>query len=97
MVPPRGRGDGTRVNGAPASTIRPSDASAPALIRSFVGRTVAECERQLILDTLEHCRGNRTRAAGLLGISIRTLRNKLADYAALGVVVPQPAKERRPS
>ena len=43
----------------------------------LVGRTVAEVERELILDTLEHTLGNRTHAANILGISIRTLRNKL--------------------
>ncbi|HCY56578.1 MAG TPA: sigma-54-dependent Fis family transcriptional regulator, partial [Oceanicaulis sp.] len=43
----------------------------------MVGRTVAEVEQDLILDTLDHCFGNRTHAANILGISIRTLRNKL--------------------
>ncbi len=47
---------------------------------SLVGKTVAEVEQTLILDTLEHCLGNRTRAAELLGISIRTLRSKLHRY-----------------
>ncbi|MDX6750253.1 sigma-54 dependent transcriptional regulator [Geminicoccaceae bacterium 1502E] len=44
------------------------------------GRTVAEVERELIQATLRHTLGNRTHAASLLGISIRTLRNKLRDY-----------------
>jgi len=55
-----------------------------------VGRTVAEVERDLILETLKHCLGNRTHAANILGISIRTLRNKLTVYAAEGVRVPPP-------
>jgi two-component system response regulator FlrC len=59
----------------------------------LVGRTVAEVERDLILETLRHCLGNRTRAAAVLGISIRTLRNKLNDYAAVGVAVPRPGTE----
>jgi DNA-binding NtrC family response regulator len=42
----------------------------------------------LILETLSHCLGNRTRAAEMLGISIRTLRNKLHEYRAAGVPVP---------
>ena len=56
----------------------------------IVGRTVADVERDLILETLRHCLGNRTRAANILGISIRTLRNKLTVYAADGVQVPPP-------
>jgi len=46
-----------------------------------VGRSVKAMERELILKTLEQVKGNRTRAAALLGISIRTLRNKLNTYA----------------
>jgi DNA-binding NtrC family response regulator len=55
---------------------------------SLVGKTVAEVERDLIIDTLSHCLGNRTHAANILGISIRTLRNKLKQYADEGVPVP---------
>jgi len=58
--------------------------------RALVGRTVAEVERDLILETLKHCLGNRTHAANVLGISIRTLRNKLNEYSADGVPVPPP-------
>ncbi|MGA0607515.1 sigma-54 interaction domain-containing protein [Phenylobacterium sp. VNQ135] len=58
--------------------------------RAFVGQTVAAMEQQLILDTLEHCFGNRTHAANILGISIRTLRNKLKEYTEAGVSVPAP-------
>jgi len=47
---------------------------------ALVGRTVADVERELILNTLDHCLGNRTHAANILGISIRTLRNKLNEY-----------------
>ncbi|MCM2280746.1 MAG: sigma-54 dependent transcriptional regulator [Bdellovibrionaceae bacterium] len=46
------------------------------------GMTLGEAERQLILKTLEYTRQNRTQAAKLLGISIRTLRNKLHEYNA---------------
>ena len=53
-------------------------------------QTVAQVEQQLILDTLGHCLGNRTHAANILGISIRTLRNKLNEYAHDGVPVPPP-------
>ena len=58
--------------------------------RALVGRTVADVERDLILETLKHCLGNRTHAANILGISIRTLRNKLNEYTAEGMPVPPP-------
>ncbi len=58
---------------------------------SLVGRTVADVERDLILETLRRCLGNRTHAAAILGISVRTLRNKLAVYAAEGLDVPPPS------
>jgi DNA-binding NtrC family response regulator len=58
--------------------------------RSYVGQTVAAVEQQLIIDTLGHCLGNRTHAANILGISIRTLRNKLKEYTEAGVPVPAP-------
>jgi transcriptional regulator with PAS, ATPase and Fis domain len=44
------------------------------------GMTIADAERRLIMRTLEHTGQNRTQAAHLLGISIRTLRNKLHEY-----------------
>ncbi|MFC7331723.1 sigma-54-dependent transcriptional regulator [Rhodocista pekingensis] len=59
--------------------------------QALVGRTVAEVERDLILDTLSHTLGNRTHAATILGISIRTLRNKLKQYSEEGIAVPPPA------
>ena len=46
----------------------------------LAGLTVEEMERRLILDTLGKMNDNRTRAAEMLGISIRTLRNKLKEY-----------------
>jgi two-component system response regulator FlrC len=66
---------------APAASS--SGANAP-----LVGRTVEAVERELIVNTLEHCLGNRTHAANILGISIRTLRNKLKQYSDEGVAVP---------
>ncbi|MGI4850497.1 MAG: helix-turn-helix domain-containing protein [Janthinobacterium lividum] len=56
-----------------------TNANAP-LNENFVGRTVADMEKDLIVGTLNHCLGNRTQAAHILGISIRTLRNKLHQY-----------------
>ena len=57
---------------------------------SMVGKTVSEVERELIISTLSHCLGNRTHAANILGISIRTLRNKLKQYNEDGYAVPSP-------
>ena len=64
--------------------------AAETVTRALVGRTVADVERDLILETLKHCLGNRTHAANILGISIRTLRNKLNEYSGDGVNVPPP-------
>jgi len=47
-----------------------------------VGATVAEAEKSLILKTLEHTNNNKTRAAEILGISLKTLHNKLKEYEA---------------
>ncbi|MDR6303253.1 DNA-binding NtrC family response regulator [Nitrobacter vulgaris] len=64
--------------------------AAEQVTRALVGRTVANVERDLILETLKHCLGNRTHAANILGISIRTLRNKLNEYADDGVAITPP-------
>ena len=69
--------------------------TAEAVTRTLVGKTVAEVERDLILETLGHCLGNRTHAANILGISIRTLRNKLKQYSDEGVNVPMPGGDAR--
>ena len=69
--------------------------TAEAVSRTMVGSTVAQVEQGLIIDTLEHCLGNRTHAANILGISIRTLRNKLKQYTDQGVSVPLPGGEVR--
>jgi len=67
---------------------------AEAATRGLVGRTVAQVECDLILDTLDHCLGNRTHAAKILGISIRTLRNKLNEYVSAGLDVAEPGGVR---
>jgi DNA-binding NtrC family response regulator len=65
-------------------------ASAPAvfalpslddMVHLSVGTTVDEAEKQLILKTLISTRNNKTRAADILGISSKTLQNKLKEYA----------------
>jgi DNA-binding NtrC family response regulator len=86
LAPDGGRLDQQRSAGSVAHAAL----AAEQVSRALVGRTVAEVERDLILETLKHCLGNRTHAANVLGISIRTLRNKLNEYAADGVPVPPP-------
>ena len=68
--------------------------AAATTTRQLVGRTVSDVERDLILDTLDHCLGNRTHAANILGISIRTLRNKLREYTQAGLRVAPPNEGR---
>jgi len=68
--------------------------TAEAVTRTLVGTPLADVERDLILDTLDHCLGNRTHAANILGISIRTLRNKLRLYMDEGIEIPQPGEIR---
>jgi two-component system response regulator FlrC len=67
---------------------------AETITRALVGKTVSDVEQGLILDTLDHCLGNRTQAARILGISIRTLRNKLNDYASRGVDISEHHKSQ---
>jgi two-component system, response regulator FlrC len=71
-------------NTGPSSTTKVNNTG------GLVGRTVESVEQELILDTLSHCLGNRTHAANILGISIRTLRNKLKQYSEQGTAVPPP-------
>lgn len=67
----------------------------PGAVESLVGKTIAEVEKDMIINTLEHCLGNRTHAANILGISIRTLRNKLNQYRDDGVDVPKAGGDGR--
>ncbi len=83
--------DGTRLDQAKQPpAVAHAAMAAETVTRALVGRTVADVERDLILETLKHCLGNRTHAANILGISIRTLRNKLNEYAGDGTPVPPP-------
>src|SRR6201997_4400115 len=83
--------DGDRLDLAKtAPAVAHATLAAEQVTRALVGRTVADVERDLILETLKHCLGNRTHAANILGISIRTLRNKLNEYADGGVPIPPP-------
>lgn len=55
----------------------------PESVRFSIGTTVEDAEKGLILRTLEHTRNNKTRAAEILGISLKTLHNKLKEYGGL--------------
>jgi DNA-binding NtrC family response regulator len=71
----------------------PTPSLAPNEVVPFlIGSTVGEIERELVLQTLARCDGNRTRAARVLGVSVRTLRNKIRLYAADGIDVPAPGE-----
>ncbi|MHB1015661.1 MAG: helix-turn-helix domain-containing protein, partial [Desulfurivibrionaceae bacterium] len=48
--------------------------------------TLREVERQMILHALQANDNNRTHAAEILGISVRTLRNKLHEYRSQGII-----------
>jgi two-component system response regulator HydG len=72
--------DGSRIDPAAADTSGP-------VVGSLVGRTVEEVERELILQTLQRHHGNRTSASGVLGISVRTMRNKLKTFIEAGIPV----------
>ena len=86
--------DGLRADEGIASPAARAAERAEIATRALVGRSVSEVEQNLILDTLDHCLGNRTHAAKILGISIRTLRNKLNEYEAAGLPVPDPGSAR---
>jgi DNA-binding NtrC family response regulator len=75
------------VSHLPAELTSPVTAPPPApadgeAVSFRVGTTVSEAEKGLILKTLEHTRNNKTRAAEILGISLKTLHNKLKEYGA---------------
>jgi DNA-binding NtrC family response regulator len=66
------------------------DAIENSVAEQLVGRTLKQVERALIIQTLIDVEGNRTRAATVLGISVRCLRDKIRLFKELGVVVPNP-------
>ena len=67
--------------GAGAAATALEETEGPDSVRFSIGTTVEEAEKGLILRTLEHTRNNKTRAAEILGISLKTLHNKLKEYA----------------
>ncbi len=71
---------------APVSTASPAPSEGPLdqdrAIAALVGTPIAEIERRLVLASLDHCAGNKTRAARLLGIGLKTLYRKLEAYGS---------------
>ena len=71
---------------AGAAAVSPSVPAPPSdgadFVRLAVGSTVEAAEKELIIRTLEHTRNNKTRAAEILGISLKTLHNKLKEYGS---------------
>ena len=59
------------------------------LARRLVGLPISVVERDLILETLAHTHGNRTVSARLLDVSVRSLRNKISEYAGEGFYIPR--------
>lgn len=78
--------DPAGVGSAGNNTVEPLEN--PGAVETLVGRKIADVERDMIISTLEHTLGNRTHAANILGISIRTLRNKLNQYKGDGMSIP---------
>ncbi len=63
----------------PGPTVGPR-VGADGCVRVPLGSTVADAEREMILATIDHCGGNKRKAAEVLGISVKTVYNKLAEY-----------------
>ena len=61
------------------------------IVPMLIGSTVEAIERELVLQTLARFDGNRTRAARVLGLSVRTMRNKIRQYATDGRDIPAPS------
>ena len=84
---PTGMSNGVSSNGTYAASAAPVSsaekrieqhpASTPAVVSFTVGQSLADIEREMIVKTMQATRGNRTRAAKMLGISVRTLYTKL--------------------
>jgi two-component system response regulator FlrC len=69
----------------------------PSGLDAFIadGATLAQIEQRVILAALVDSRGNRTHVAQTLGISVRTLRNRLREYREQGILIPEPGMTRQ--
>ena len=78
-------------NGTLSSDTLPDEIREPQPAKGLgigVGMSTAEAERVLILETLKSVENSRSKAAEILSISIRTLRNKINEYRAIGIEIP---------
>ena len=75
----------------PSARAETATASDRDVLKDLVGQPLAEVERRLITATLAHCEGNKGKAAGLLGISLKTLYNRLHAYQQDGSSGSAPA------
>ena len=73
-----------------------ADAGDPGRLSFSIGTPLAAMEKRTILATLDHCRGNKRRAAQLLGVSLKTLYNRLNEYATDAAAQALPAGLPRP-
>jgi DNA-binding NtrC family response regulator len=73
---------------APGALPMPSATSAVTIDADGRIPTIQEMEMHLIIKSLDKTAGNRTKASELLGISVRTLRNKLGEYRKIGLDIP---------
>jgi len=64
-----------------------TNAVSPTHLRVPVGTPLAEIERQAIHSTLDLCEGNKRRCAEMLGVSLKTLYNRLAEYQSAPAVI----------
>ncbi|WP_426265896.1 sigma-54-dependent transcriptional regulator [Sphingomonas sp. LHG3443-2] len=83
LLAPGGVIDAAEILPEAAPSPPPDDLS----VTPLVGRSLEQVERALILGTLSRCGGNRTSASAILGISVRTMRNKLREMRADGLAV----------
>jgi two-component system, NtrC family, response regulator AtoC len=80
----------------PATAVRTESASGPVL-EVKVGTSIARVEQRVIVATLEFTAGDKKRAADILGISLKTLYNRLNVYAAAGALAPNANDSTNPS
>jgi DNA-binding NtrC family response regulator len=72
---------------ARAELREPRPAQELSVLQVPVGTNLADVERWMIFATLQKCGGNKTRAAASLGVSLKTLYNRLNAYRAQGLVM----------